>query len=344
MRKLMWIILNILSLSFGFDVIAAPLPTKKIEVISNYPLPADVITAVQQADLRFGESISGRRIFDTNIIRTQQLTIAKKSALVFRLDPSQPKPDFLVLAAQNVSIEGPQTDSDVATITYELSGNVDGQFPGNGRDGNRGPVSGARGGNGENGPDGKSGNFYDLPPVYILFQNIDIRGGNPNSSRILQVNFTGVRGGNGSNGGNGGRGGDGAQGKDAVCAPWCTAGAGKGGDSGTPGIGGIGGDGARGGNGADIHYFTQTTFAPIMRFFIAAPYGGGPGVGGSGGYCGAVGQEGGGGQRNCCFDTPGSGNKTLCPGLPQSAVGSSSKQQGLDGKFSITEKDLSILF
>ncbi len=145
--------------------------TFKISAQANFALPQQVLDATRAAPLSFGENISGVKQYDNAIVRTKFLTIAKRSSFLFRLNPRVSPPPFLVLAAENVFIEGPQNDSDAAVISYELTTSPDGDFPGDAPDGaDQPPDTGARGGNGGNGLGGNPpGRTYHLPPVYIMF-------------------------------------------------------------------------------------------------------------------------------------------------------------------------------
>lgn len=148
--------------------------------------------------------------------------------------------------------------------------------------------------------------------------------------------------------------GNGGRGKDAECNQInfpggslgyeCRTGPQAGGDSGRPGLGGKGGDGARGGNGADLRLFGPSAAAKLLGFITLSNLGGEPGVGAPGGYCGAQGQEGGGGSRRCCPGDRGSGRRLSCPGAAQGSQGANASQKGANGQFSITVRNLADLF
>lgn len=326
------------------------------EAKANFVVPQSVIEAIKAAPMSFGESISQTKVYRTPIIRTQNLTIATNSKLTFELDMSKPPPPFIAIAAYNVYLQRPATSADSTRFTYSVSGTLNGTSPGtspSGWDANGG--YGLRGGDGQPGLQGGAGRTYQLPPVYILFQNLSVQGGNPTSSSLLSINFDGVPGGDGSIGGSGGRGGTGSRGSDAecneICLPIvgcngfeCRAGPGRGGDGGTPGLGGVGGSGATGGNGADIHFVGPSAAISLMGFFSTSNREGAPGAGGPGGFCGASGQKGGGGSRKCCPRDAGHGNDTSCPGPSQAKWGPSGNSPGNPGIFSTTVRDLSDLF
>lgn len=321
----------------------------------DYALPADVQTALTSTTSTFGENISGTRIYTTPIVKTEYLTFATGSTLVIELDPAVKPPPFVAIAARNVFIQGPQKLNEVARVTYKLSKPLDGVFPGNGGNGTPGSPGGGHGGRGGNGPPGDHGKAFDLPPVYILFQNIEVLNPHPSVSAYLSLGFNGPDGGTGSAGGNGGRGGDGARGSDAecneICLPIvgctgfeCRAGPGRGGDSGYPGLGGTGGNAGRGGNGANVHLFAPSSDVKTLGFMSVTNIGGKAGAAGGGGFCGVVGQEGGGGSRKCCPQDRGSGTVLQCPGPPRATAGVPTNVEGAKGDFSITARDLADIF
>src|SRR6266498_1137370 len=327
-------------------VIAAVVSGISAVQAQSFPLPTDVESAVRMAALGSGEAITGLKLYDVNnsvyVIKVESLTFSIGGTMALRVDPLAPKPPFIVVAAKNVYIQRPQSSGDVATITYDLTRSTDAVRTRDGIDGKTGAGLGGSGGNGDPPPPSDYGKTYNLPPVYVLFQNISVLGGDPNLPELLRISFRGVPGGKGADGANGGRGGDGTRGSDASCGSDigpCNAGPGQGHDSGAPGPGARGGDGANGGNGADIRFFGPSAAVATMGFFTAANDGGHPGIGGHGGICGTFGQPGGAGSRRCCKDQSGPGAVTPCATPHQASPGNTSTTMGKPGAFSLTPRD-----
>lgn len=329
----------------AFAASATPLSIRKFEVDRSYSLPAKVQAGIQNAPLVYGHAITGTSYSPSYVLKVDTLLISKRSRLVFKIDVEKPLPEFIALVANQVYIEGPQSDADVSIITYEVAGSIDGAPGAEGVSGDKFPRDNPNGKDGTAGQRGINGRTVNLPPLYIVIGGAEVRGGNPASSSLLNVFFNGVRGGNGGNGGQGGKGGDGARGADAQCHKYlnglierCDAGPQRGGDTGRPGAGGQGGDGAPGGNGADIHYFGPGSVQKILGFFIPYNDPGSPGYGGGGGRCGPIGQFGGSGSKNCCDQGREHGDTMYCTAKEPFDPGADSKVQGVRGAFSITER------
>ena len=192
------------------SLLAQPSTSKHILTIepeASFQLPPDIEAKIKSTSSTFGEAINGERVVQTNIIKTPILTIATRSRLVFAFPNNQPPPPYIIVAAERAFIEVPRTDEDVAEITFRVVGSLDGPRQQDGDAGTNG-GRGQNGGDGQQGRIGINGQTYDLPPVYILFQDIVVRAPLPTSSRILKLSFDGLDGGDGGVGGNGGRGGE----------------------------------------------------------------------------------------------------------------------------------------
>lgn len=344
-RKQLFLTATALAISLGLTTAQAQAPAA---VSTIYPLPPAVEAAIQSTPTALGIAVDGTREVTERIVKVTVLTMSKKSRLVFLLDPKGPMPPFLAVAAETAYFAGAQSPSDLVEVTYRFKQSKDGDKGPDGPPGYDQPnPTGARGGDGQPGTQGADGSpFLNLPPIYLLFQQIKVSPGTPLDTALLKLTMTGSDGGNGGSGGNGGRGGNGANGTSGSSnSLYCTDGPGRGGDSGTPGAGAPGGNGSAAGNGADVRLFGPQPAADIMGHFVVTQGGGAtPGLGGLGGGCGGLGVAGGSGTKPSVCTTPGgNGDQSTCP-HPPGAMGADSTKAGIVGGYSLTVRDLTGLF
>lgn len=152
--------------------------------------------------------------------------------------------------------------------------------------------SGLVGQNAAHGKEGREGKSFDMPTLYIFYNElilIDAIGG-INSG--LMINGNGIKGGNGGQGGKGGNGGQGARGKDGSSSGFgliCDAGPGVGASGGNAGSGGKGGKAGKGGDGLNVYLLGPKNESDFFKINQLGALQGNPG---SVGYDGIPGKKG----------------------------------------------------
>lgn len=311
-------------------------------------LQPEVLQAILGARRRSAENFAGRRVFDENVLLMDELAISARSETYFRIRRHPPEHPFCVIAAGMLTIEVPAIRDDAAKIDYwnegpALAGSV-------GLPGNNGrswgidwtAEDGEHGGRGDTGGPGVPGKSLDKPPLFIVYREIRLVGGNPQTGLPLSINLYGYEGGNGGRGGIGGAGGNGAKGTPSSVGgipipPFieCKSGPGIGGNAGMRGQGGRGGDAGRGGNGGNVYYVgprgPNDTYAGITRSFEVFLNGGGPGLPGLPGDVGAQGQLGESGRRRDPCNSRSPGNPSEYP-TPLDGGPGAKANRGSDGE------------
>jgi hypothetical protein len=281
-------------------------------------VPQTVLDTVRAAPMRSLDSLAGFRILEDQVLRVENLTINALSNTRFRISSVPPRYPFYVIAARTINIEVPADRRDAARISFLVQtpslNATDGAGGTPGAD--QGGDTGAHGGNGGPGGTGGTGRTLDLPPIYVIYQNVFVSGGTPNASLALGFDLHGVRGGDGGRGGLGGRAGNGATGTSSSCTTgyipitgpycFCDSGPGIGGNAGVRGSGGRGGDAGRGGNGGTVNFAgppgpNDSYLRVITGFVEVLQPGGDAGSPAGPGEQGSAGGPGGGGYKcTCC--------------------------------------------
>lgn len=291
-------------------------------------IPPDVISSLNAVPLRDTITIGPGKIYPgLTVFKVRNLTLTPGSTLQFSPN-SLRKGMRYIFAVQNLYLQVPDPRETSAVITYQRTAPTkELKYCKAGTDGGRGGIPDANGQPGGPGGVGRDATARDPVKVYLIVNNLVLKGGNPTGARLLNLNFDGLDGDSGGDGCNGGKGGDGTD-RSGFQGP---------GDSGKPGPGGVGGAAAPGQDGAILAMYLAPAISNDAAFFIASVEGGQPGRPGTGGVCGATGRAGSGGLS-------GGGGRGIGCDAPSEAPDGATAQPGQRGSITKTLGDYSFIF
>ena len=192
--------------------------------------------------------------------------------------------------------------------------------------------TGVKGTDGSPGQKGEDGITRQLPTLYVVADDLQIRKlpTHPFAFPDVRINVDGIDGGRGGEGGNGQNGGKGQNGRHGIKGfVDCKKSAKFGGGGGTGGAFGPGGVGGDGGNGGDIIFVVSAKFAEHVKDMRILSRGGLPGQGGINGLPGVGGETGDRGSKPGSCGVSGSASTKGARG--QVAASLSAKDGELDG-------------
>jgi hypothetical protein len=242
-------------------------------------VPDAVVAAIKaQASLDLFP-VTGTETFSAQCLKTKILQFDSGATLrLSRLDLP-----FLVISARLVLLRAPLVR---ATITRDLGVSAISGASGVGGTSGINGAAGANGIDGANGAAGSAGHTRQLPPIYLLVEDILVQPDGPVNWFDLSIVVSGVDGASGGTGGSGGNGGAGGPGVAAVGGGGIAIPPGNGGRGGT---GGAGGSGGQGGDGGALIYVGPQVALDKMSWIKVMNTGGQGGPGGKGGHGGSGG-------------------------------------------------------